>query len=79
MIIEEFGMVSILENTQTTDLPDEGSGKLGSWHPYDGHQDQGNNERQGKSTAKKQRWRNAAQKRTLWQDAADVEEAVIFE
>ena len=40
--------------TQTPNLLDEGSQQLGIWHPDDGHQDGGNKEEQGTSTAKKE-------------------------
>ena len=36
------------------DLIDEGSQQLGIWHPDDGHQDDGNKEEQGTSTAIKE-------------------------
>ena len=47
-------MGSIPDNTETPDLLDEGSQQLGIWHPDDGHQDDGNKEEQGTSTAIKE-------------------------
>ena len=51
VIIEESEVGSIPVNTETPDLLDEGSQQLGIWHPDDGHQDDGNKEEQGTSTA----------------------------
>ena len=51
VIIKESEVCSIPDNTETPDLLDEGSQQLGIWHPVDGHQDDGNQEEQGTSTA----------------------------
>ena len=56
VIIKESEVGSIPDNTETPDLLDEGSQPLGIWHPDDGHQDDGNKEEQGTSTAKKEQW-----------------------
>ena len=52
VIIKESEVGSIPDSTETPDLLDEGSQQLGIWHPDDGHQDDGNKEEQGRSTAK---------------------------
>ena len=44
VIIKEFEVDSIPDNTETPDLLDEGSQQLGTWHPDDGQQDHGNKE-----------------------------------
>ena len=44
VIIKESEVDSIPDNTETPDLLDEGSQKLGIWHPDDGQQDHGNKE-----------------------------------
>ena len=76
-------MGSIPDNTETPDLLDEGSQQLGIWHPDDGHQDNGNKEEQGTSTAITAEWHDAesvnTQKTTLRRDASDVEEAALDE
>ena len=45
--------------TETPDLLDEGSQQLGIWHSDDGHQDDGNKEEHGTSTAIKEEWHDA--------------------
>ena len=76
-------MGSIPDNTETPDLLDEGSRQLGIWHPDDCHQDDGNKEEQGTSTATKEEWHDAesvnTQETTLRRDASDVEEAALDE
>ena len=59
VIIKESEVGSIPDNTETPDLLDEGSQQLGIWHPDDGHQDDGNKEEQGTSTATKEEWHDA--------------------
>ena len=59
VIIKESELGSIPDNTETPDLLDEGSHQLGIWHPDDGHQDDGNKEEQGTSTAIKEEWHDA--------------------
>ena len=54
VINKESEVVSIPVNTETPDLLEEGSQQLGIWHPDDGHQDYGNKEEQGASTALKE-------------------------
>ena len=54
VIIKESEVGSIPDDTETPDLLDEGSQQLGIWHPDDGHQDDGNKEEQGTSTAIKE-------------------------
>ena len=82
VIIKESEMGSILENTETPDLLVEGSLQLGIWHPDDGHQDDGNKEQQGTSTAIKE-WHDAesvnTQETTPRRDASDVEETPLDE
>ena len=51
VIIKESEVGSIPDNTDRPDLLEEGSQQLGIWHPDDGHQDDGNKEEQGTSTA----------------------------
>ena len=81
VIIKESEVGSIPDNTETPDLQDEGSQPLGIWHPDDGHQDDGNKEEQGTSTAKKEEWHDAesvnTQETTLRRDASDVEKAAL--
>ena len=81
LIIKESEVRSISDNTQTPDLLDEGSQQLVIWHPDDGHQDDGNNEEQGTSTAIKEEWHDAesanTQETALRQDASDFEEAAL--
>ena len=83
VIIKETEIGSIPDNAETSDLIDERSQQLGIWHPDDGHQDDGNREKQGTSTAIKEEWHDAksvnTQVTTLRQDAPDVEEAVLDE
>ena len=83
VIIKESQVGSILDNTETPDLLDEGLQQLGIWHSDDGHQDNGNKEEKGTSTAIKEEWLDAesvnTQKTTLRRDASDVEEAAIDE
>ena len=83
VIIKESEMGLIPDNTETPDLLDEGSQQLGIWHPDDGHQDDGNKEEQGTSTAIKEEWHYAesvnTQETTLRRDASDVEEAALDE
>ena len=80
-IIKETG--SIPDNTETPDLLDEGSQQLRIWQPDDGHQNDGNKEEQGTSTAIKEQWHGAesvnTQETTLRRDASDVEEAALDE
>ena len=53
------------------------------WHPDDGHQEDGNKEEQGTSTAIKEEWHDAesmnTQETTLRPDGSDVEEAALDE
>ena len=83
VIIKESEVGLIPDNTETPDLLDEGSQQLGIWHPDDGHQDDGNKEEQGTSTAIKEEWDDAesvnTQGTTLKRDASDVEEAALDE
>ena len=83
VIIKESEFGSIPDNTETPDLLDEGSQQLGIWHPDDGHQDDGNKEKQGTSTAIKEESHDAesvsTQETTLRRDASDVEEAALDE
>ena len=83
VIIKESEVVSIPDNAETPDLIDEGSQQMGIWHPDDGHQDDGNKEDQGTSTAIKEDWHYAesvnTQETTLRRDASDVEEAALDE
>ena len=83
VIIMESEVGSIPDNTHTPDLLDEGSQKLGIWHPDHGHQDDGNKEEQGTSAAIKEEWHDAVsvntQETTLRQDALDFEEAALDE
>ena len=83
VIIKESEVGSIPDNTETPDLLDGGSQQLGIWHPGDGHQDDGNKEEQGTSTAIKEEWNDAesvnTQDTTLRRDASDVEEAALDE
>ena len=69
--------------TQTPDLLDEGSQQLGIWYPDDGHQDDGNKDEQGRSTAIKEEWHEAGsvntQETTLRQEASDVGETAVDE
>ena len=59
VIIKESEVGSIPDNTETPDLLDEGSQQLGIWLPDDGHQDDGNKEERGTSTAIKEEWHDA--------------------
>ena len=59
VIIKESKVGSIPDNTETPDLLDEGSQQLGIWQPDNGHQDDGNKEEQGTSTAIKEEWHDA--------------------
>ena len=59
VIIKESEVGSIPDNTETPDLLDEGSQQLGLWDPDNGHQDDGNKEEQGTSTAIKEEWHDA--------------------
>ena len=83
VIIKESEVGSIPDNTETPDLLDEGSQQLGIWHPDDGHQDDGNKEEQGTSTAIKKEWHDAEsvnnQETTLRRDASDVDKAALDE
>ena len=83
VIIKESEVRSIPDNTETLDLLDGGSQQLGIWHPDDGHQDDGNKEAQGTSTAVKEEWHDVesvnTQETTLKRDASDVEEAALDE
>ena len=86
VIIKESEVGSIRQhrdNLETPDLLDEGSQQLGIWNPDDGHQDDGNKEEQGTSTAIKEEWRDAesvnTQETKLRRDALDVEEAALDE
>ena len=76
-------MGSIPDNTETPDLLDEESQQLGIWHSDDGHQDDGNKEEQGTSTAIKEEWHDAesvnTQENTMRRDASDVEETALDE
>ena len=82
-IIKESEVGSIPDNTETPNLIDEGSQQMGIWHPDKGHQDDGNKEEQGTSTAIKEEWHDAesvnTQETTLRRDASDVEEAALDE
>ena len=83
VIIKELEVGSIPDNTETPDLLDEGSQQLGFWHPDVGHQDNGNKEEQGTSTAIKEEGHDAesvnTQETTLRRGAPDVEEAALDE
>ena len=74
-------MGSIPVNTETPDQLDEESQQQGICRPDDGHQDDGNKEEQGTSTAIKEEWQDAesvkTQEMTLIRDASDVEEAAL--
>ena len=59
VVIKESDVGSIPDNKEMPDLLDEGSQLLGIWHPDDGHQDDGNKEEQGTSTAIKEEWHDA--------------------
>ena len=75
-------MGSIADNTKTPDLLDEGSQQLGIWHPDDGHQDDGNKEDQGTSTAIKEELQDASvntQETTRKRVDSDVEESALDE
>ena len=80
-IIKEFEVGSIPDNTETADLLYEGSQQLGIWRPDDCHQDDGNKEEQGTSTAIKEELHDAesviTQERTLRRDASNVEEKAL--
>ena len=54
VILKESEVGSIPDNTETPDTLDEGSQQLWIWHPDNGHQDDGNKEEQGTSTAIKE-------------------------
>ena len=73
-IIKESEVSSISDNTETPNLLDDGSQQLGNWHPDDGHQDYGNEEEQGISTALKREGHDAehvnTQEPTLRPDAS---------
>ena len=83
MIIEVTEVGSIPDNTEMPNLLDEGSQQLGIWHPDDGHQDDGNKEELGTSTAIKEKWHDAeivnTQETTLRRDASEFEEAALDE
>ena len=83
VITKESEVGSISDNTETPDLLDEGSQQLGIWHSDDGHQDDGNKEEQGTSTAIKEEWHDAESVNTvetaMTRDASDVEEAALDE
>ena len=83
VIIKESEVGSIPDNTEMPDLLDEGSQQLGIWHPDDGHQDDGNKEEQGTSTAIKEEWHYAdsvnTHETTLRRKVSDVEEAALDE
>ena len=83
VIIKESEVGSIPDNSETPDLLDEGSQQPGIWHPDNGHQDDGNKEEQGASTAIKEEGHDAesvnTQEKTLRRDASDVEEAALDE
>ena len=83
VIVKESEVGSITDNTETPDLLDEGSQQLGIWHRNDAHQDDGNKEEQGTSTAIKEEWHDAEsmnnRETTLRRDASDVEEAALDE
>ena len=83
VIIKESEVGSISENTETSNLLDEGSQKIGIWHSDDGRQDDGNIKEQGISTAIKEEWHGAesvnTHETTMRRDASDVEEATLDE
>ena len=83
VIIKESEVGSIPDNTETLDLLDEGSLQLDMWHTDDGHQDDGNKEKQGTSTAIREEWHDAesvnTQETKLRRDTSDVEEAALDE
>ena len=83
VIIKESEVGSIPDNTETSDLLNEGSQQLGIWHPNDGRQDGGNKKKQGTFTTIKEEWHEAesvnTQEKTLRRDASDVEEAALYE
>ena len=67
---------------QTAELLDDGSQQLGIWHPDDGHEEDGNRDKQGTSALKEERHDAESlntQEKTLRQDASDVEEAALDE
>ena len=76
VIIMDSEVGSIPDNTEMPEL-------LGIWHPDDGHQDDGNKEEQGTSTAIKEEWHDAesvnSQETTMRRDASDIEEAALDE
>ena len=81
VIIKESEVGLIPDNTETPELLDEESQQLRIWQPDGGHQDSGNKEEQGTSTAIKEEWHDAesvnTQEATLRQDPSDVEEAAL--
>ena len=83
VMIKESEVGSIPDNKETPDLLDEGSQQLGILHPDDGHQDDGNKEKQGTSTAMKEEWHYAESvktpEKTMRRDASDIEEAALEE
>ena len=83
VIIKEYEVGSIPDNTETPDVLEEGSPQLRVWHPDDDHQDDGSKEEQGTSTAIKEEWHDSesvnTQDTTLRRDASDVEEAALDE
>ena len=76
-------MGSIPDNLETPDLLDEESQQLKIWQTDDGHQDDGEKEKQVTYTAKKEMWHNAESVNTketaLRRDATDVEGAALDE
>ena len=79
VISKESQVGSIPDNTEKLDLLDKGSHPLGTWHADDCHQSDGNNEKHGTSTVKKEGWQDAenlnTQNTPLRRDAPKVEEA----
>ena len=83
VIIKDSEGGSIPDNTETPDLLDEGSQQLWIWHPGDGHQDDGNKEKQATSTAINKEYNEAEtvnkQEPTLSRDTLDVVERALVE
>ena len=83
LTIKDSGLGSIHENTETDDLLDAGPTQLDIWHPDDGYQDNGNEERHDTTIAIKKVRDDAesasAQERTRGQNISDVEEVTLSE
>ena len=83
VIIKESEVGSIPNNAETPDILDEGSRQLGSWHPDDGHPNNGSQEKQGTSALLNEEWHDTksvnTQETTLKRDVLVVQEATIDE